>query len=136
MDKVPIELEPGLLGCPDCRCPLRPGLVPFYHKGDKLGAFDGIICSMCGYGLLTEKGYDESGKAIEAHGAPQLAKGFVDVIETCVTGTSHMSSSTPAWQGGDAPSSTMDATLQIPVVTTSLSRRPAPMGFARNYASR
>ena len=40
--------------------------MPFYHRGRKLGAFDGIVCRMCGYGLLTERGYDESGAAIEA----------------------------------------------------------------------
>lgn len=65
MEKDPVELAPGKLGCPDCRYPLVPGLTPFYYKGDKLGAFDGIVCEMCGYGLLTEKGYEDTGKAIE-----------------------------------------------------------------------
>ena len=66
MDKVPIEMESGRLGCPDCRRPLEPGLLPFHYKGRRLGAFDGIVCGVCGYGLFTEKGYDESGAAIEA----------------------------------------------------------------------
>lgn len=65
MEKDPVELAPGKLGCPDCRYPFVPGLTPFYYKGDKLGAFDGIVCEMCGYGLLTEKGYEDTGKAIE-----------------------------------------------------------------------
>ncbi len=65
MEKDSVELAPGKLGCPDCRYPLVPGLTPFYYKGDKLGAFDGIVCEMCGYGLLTEKGYEDTGKAIE-----------------------------------------------------------------------
>lgn len=66
MEKDPVELAPGKLGCPDCRYPLVPGLTPFYYKGDKLGAFDGIVCEMCGFGLLTEKGYEDTGKAIGA----------------------------------------------------------------------
>ena len=59
--KVPIELESGKLGGPDCECPLEPWLMPFYHKGHKLGSFDGIVCKMCGYGLLTEKGMMNQG---------------------------------------------------------------------------
>ena len=66
MEKDPIELAPGKLGCPECRYPLAPGLTPFYYKGHKLGAFDGIVCDMCGFGLLTEKGYEDTGKAMEA----------------------------------------------------------------------
>lgn len=64
MEKDPVELAQGKLGCPDCKYPLVPGLTPFYYKGDKLGAFDGIVCEMCGFGLLTEKGYEDTGKAI------------------------------------------------------------------------
>ena len=81
MDKVPIELEPGKLGCPDCKCPLEPGLMPLYHRGHKLGAFDGIVCRMCGYGLLTEKGYDESGAAIEEFGTASRTKEFAGDAE-------------------------------------------------------
>lgn len=66
MEKDPVELEPGKLGCPDCKYPLVPGLTPFYYKGHNLGAFDGIVCEMCGYSLLTEKGYDDKGMAIAA----------------------------------------------------------------------
>lgn len=65
MEKDPVELASGELGCPDCRYPLVPGLTPFYYKGHKLGAFDGVVCDMCGFGLLTEKGYEDTGKAIE-----------------------------------------------------------------------
>ena len=66
MEKDPIELAPGKLGCPDCKHPLVPGLTPFYYRGHNLGAFDGIVCEMCGFGLLTEKGYEDTGRAIEA----------------------------------------------------------------------
>lgn len=64
MEKDPVELEPGKLGCPECRYPLVPGLTPFYYRDDYLGAFEGIVCEMCGFGLLTEKGYEDTGKAI------------------------------------------------------------------------
>ena len=127
---VPIELEPGKLGCPDCECPLEPGLLPFYHKGHKLGAFDGIVCRMCGYGLLTEKGYDESGAAIEAFDAALCMEGYVDVVETRVTMVPHVSSSTRVRSGDGEFSSTGDATLQIPVTTTTRQRKPAHMRFA------
>lgn len=65
MKRKPIELAPGKLGCPDCRYPLGPCLVPVYHDGTKLGAFDGMACEMCGYGLLTEKGRSDKGRALE-----------------------------------------------------------------------
>lgn len=73
MEKDPIELEPGKLGCPHCRRPLIPGTTPFYYKGRRLGCFDGIVCGACGYALLTENGYEDTGRAIEAargRGAP------------------------------------------------------------------
>ena len=66
MKREPIELAPGKLGCPECRYPLEPSLVPVYHEGSKLGAFDGMACEMCGYGLLTEKGRRDKGRALEA----------------------------------------------------------------------
>ena len=129
VSKVPIDLGAGKLGCPDCECPLEPGLVPFYHKEHKLGAFDGIICRMCGYGLLTEKGYDESGMAIEAFGTVFRTKGFVDVIETRVTKRPHILSSTRVKLDDEETPSTRDAILQIPVITTTRQRKPAQMRF-------
>lgn len=66
MEADPVELAPGKLGCPECRYPLEPSLVPVFHSGAKLGAFDGIACKMCGYGLLTEKGHDDKGRALES----------------------------------------------------------------------
>ena len=77
MEKIPVELEPGKLGCPDCRHPLVPGLTPFYYRGDCLGAFEGIVCEMCGFGLLTEKGYEDTGKAISRrdHALPRYEQG-------------------------------------------------------------
>ena len=66
MNSDPIELAPDMLGCPECRYSLEPRLVPVYHNGTKLGAFDGMACDMCGYGLLTEKGHDAKGRALKA----------------------------------------------------------------------
>ena len=66
MKRKPVELAQGKLGCPECRYPLEPSLVPVYHEGSKIGAFDGMACEMCGYGLLTEKGRSDKGRALEA----------------------------------------------------------------------
>lgn len=80
MEKDPVELAPGKLGCPDCKYPLVPGLTPYYYKGHNLGAFDGLVCEMCGFGLLTERGYEDTGKAIETWDyAPALYEAEVDV---------------------------------------------------------
>lgn len=68
MEEDPIELSPGKLGCPSCKIPLVDGLTPYYHEGDKIGSFDGIICEMCGYGLLTEKGCEDSINAVKSLG--------------------------------------------------------------------
>lgn len=86
MEKDPVELAPGKLGCPDCKYPLVPGLTPFYYKGHNLGAFDGIVCEMCGYGLLTEKGYEDTGKAIEMWDRTMpLCETEIDVVIKYVT---------------------------------------------------
>ena len=67
MKRAPIDLEPGRLGCPECRYPLEPRLVPVYLDGARLGAFDGMACEMCGYGVLTEKGRGDRERALKAH---------------------------------------------------------------------
>lgn len=69
MSKDPVRLKSGRLGCPSCRYPLVPGRTPFYHDGDKLGAFDGIVCELCGYGRLTKKGRVEADKATRSFGS-------------------------------------------------------------------
>ena len=61
-DKYPIQLESGNLACPDCRTPLDKGYVPISLDGFMLGVFDGLICEMCRFGLLSEKGYVDSEK--------------------------------------------------------------------------
>lgn len=81
MKRTPIELASGKLGCPECRCPLEPRLVPVYHDGIKLGAFDGMACEMCGYGALTEKGRGDRERALEAPDRIPLPYPPADVVE-------------------------------------------------------
>lgn len=73
MEQDPVEPAPGKLGYPECRRPLEPGPVPVCRDGARIGAFGGIGCSACGYGLLTEKGHCEKGPAPEALGCVPLS---------------------------------------------------------------
>ncbi len=61
-EKDPIQLKSGDFGCPDCKTLLVEGLVPCFLDDVFLGVFDGLICPMCRYGLLSEDGYTKSGK--------------------------------------------------------------------------
>ena len=74
MGKDPVRLKSGRLGCPGCRYPLAPGRTPFYHDGDKLGAFDGIVYELCGYGRLTRKGRAEADKAARSFGSAKTLR--------------------------------------------------------------
>lgn len=65
MGEYPVELEPGKLGCPRCKTPLVEGEAPCYYEGHVIGMFDGIVCDMCDYGLLTQKGFEESSRFID-----------------------------------------------------------------------
>lgn len=67
-DKDPIELKSGELGCPRCNTQLVDGKVPYFVNGDKVGEFDGLLCKICRYGLLSEKGYEDSGKKLKEMG--------------------------------------------------------------------
>jgi len=67
-EKDPIQLKSGKLACPDCSTPLDSGLVPYYLDGNFLGSFDGLICKMCDFGLLSETGYSDSGKMAKERG--------------------------------------------------------------------
>ena len=84
MERKPIELAPGKLGCPNCRYPLEPSLVPAYHDGAKLGAFDGLACEMCGYGMLTEKGHGDKEQALGALDRMQWSYQLDNATETYV----------------------------------------------------
>lgn len=67
-EKDPIQLKSGDFICPDCNTHIVEGLVKYYLDGNFLGLFDGLICPMCGYGLLSEKGYEDSGKVAYQRG--------------------------------------------------------------------
>ena len=63
-EKDPIELKSGELGCPRCITQLVNGKVPYFVFGIRVGEFDGLLCEICRYGLLSEKGYEDSGKKV------------------------------------------------------------------------
>ena len=67
-DEDPIELKSGELGCPRCNTQLVDGKVPYFVFGTKVGEFDGLLCEICRYGLLSEKGYEDSGKKVKEMG--------------------------------------------------------------------
>ncbi len=117
MKRDPIELEPGTLGCPECRYPLEPRLVPVYHDGVKLGAFDGMACEMCGYGLLTEKGRGDRERALEAPDHIPLPYPPAMVVEKYAASSPRAS---PVTRGDLSVEKTMCSTptdLQPPAVT-------------------
>ena len=64
-DEDPIELKSGELGCPRCNTQLVNGKVPYFVFGTRVGEFDGLLCEICRYGLLSEKGYEDSGKKVK-----------------------------------------------------------------------
>jgi len=64
-EEDPIELKSGELGCPRCNTQLVNGKVPYFVYGIKVGEFDGLLCEICRYGLLSEKGYEDSGKKVK-----------------------------------------------------------------------
>ncbi len=64
-DQDPIELKSGELGCPRCSTQLVNEKVPYFVNGIKMGEFDGLLCEICRYGLLSEKGYEDSGKKVK-----------------------------------------------------------------------
>jgi len=59
-EKDPIQLKS--IGCPNCSIPLDNGLIPYFLNGSFLGSFDGQICSMCRFVLLSEKGHEDTVK--------------------------------------------------------------------------
>ena len=126
MEKDPVELEPGKLGCPECRYPLVPGLTPFYYKGDKLGAFEGIVCDMCGYALLTEKGYEDTGRAIASWDCvPPLHEAEADVEIKYVTSAHRTSMVTPLAPAREGHRSTTDRSEMplLPLPPISFTKR-------------
>ena len=71
-DADPIELKSGELGCPRCNTQLVGGKVPYFVNGIKVGEFDGLVCAICSYGLLSEKGYEDSGKKVKEMGLDEV----------------------------------------------------------------
>jgi len=65
MSKDPIQLESGELACGTCKIELTAALVPAFMDKKIFGYVDGISCKECGYGLMTEQGYDDFEKALQ-----------------------------------------------------------------------
>ena len=116
MKRKPIELAPGKLGCPNCRYPLEPSSVPVYHDGTKLGAFDGMACEMCGYGLLTEKGHSDKGRALEALDRTLVSYPLDNAAETYVLSGSHASTVTRGDLSAEKTVSTTPAEMRTPAI--------------------
>ncbi len=58
MRTPPFRMASGGIGCPKCASPLKRGNAPFYLHGEYVGVFESIICEICNYSALTEKGYE------------------------------------------------------------------------------
>jgi len=87
MDKPPISLGNGKFGCPVCKTPLVTGKSPYFIKGVKVtGEFESLLCNICNYSVLTEIGYEESGKKAEEIGllgTPEIIPEFEEAtLET------------------------------------------------------
>lgn len=67
-DELPIQLESDALGCPRCMVKLSNSKSKVFVDGIDIGSFDSIACKFCSFFLLTEKGFDESAKAIVSFG--------------------------------------------------------------------
>lgn len=67
-DELPIQFADDSLGCPWCRIKLTNHKSRMFIDGTDIGMFDSLACEFCGFFLLTEKGFDESAKAIKLSG--------------------------------------------------------------------
>ena len=60
MNTPPFRTSSGGIGCPRCTTVLQKGKAPFYIRGEKVGIFEAIVCPICNYSALTEKGYEKA----------------------------------------------------------------------------
>lgn len=69
MDKPPIPIGSGKFGCPICKTPLVTGKSPYFIRDVRVtGEFESLRCNICNYSVLTEIGYEESGKKAQEMG--------------------------------------------------------------------
>ncbi len=50
----------GGYNCPRCGTSLVQGLAQFNLRGEYVGRFPSVVCTMCGYSALTASGYDSA----------------------------------------------------------------------------
>lgn len=83
MDKPPISLDDGKFGCPICKTPLVFGKSPYFIRDIKVpGEFESLLCNICNYSVLTENGYEKSGKKAEKIGligSPEIIPEFGEI---------------------------------------------------------
>lgn len=60
MTKVPVRGPSGSLDCPRCSTPLVRRKAPFVLRGEYVGRFESVTCSICYYSALTSSGYEEA----------------------------------------------------------------------------
>ena len=126
MRRGPTEPAEGKPGCPECGCPLEPRLVPVYRDGAKLGAFDGMACETCGYGLLAERGRGEKGRALEAADRAPLSHALGNAAEAYVASGARSSPATGGNFGAEKTVPATRAAMRPPaVLTLRKSRRVA-----------
>ena len=80
----PIVISNDDLRCPVCRTRLVEGKSPYYLHGTKVGEFDSLLCEICHYSLLTEKGYEESGIKAKEMGLLNDGKETPDLEERTI----------------------------------------------------
>ena len=81
MEKAPIRLPNGDLGCPYCKTQLVSGKSPYHFEGIRVGAFDSMRCQFCGFYVLSEEGRTDSVNALIELG---LISGEEDTAEITV----------------------------------------------------
>ena len=91
-------------------------MVPVYHDGTKLGAFDGMACEMCGYGLLTEKGRSDKGRALEILDRTLVSYPLENAADTYVLSGSRTSPVTRGDLSAEKTASSTPAEVRTPAI--------------------
>lgn len=80
MNTPPFRTSSGGIGCPRCTTVLQKGNAPFYIRGEKVGIFEAIVCPICNYSALTEKGYEKAILVAKNIGIIGLIEEIPDIV--------------------------------------------------------
>ncbi len=80
--KPPFRTSSGGIGCPRCRTVLNEGNAPFFLQGEYVGVFESIVCPICHFSALTEKGYGNAVVKAKKLGIMSVDTEFPDIEET------------------------------------------------------